>query len=210
MVYVSRGNPRSRLRRYARSALLSAGAAAVVAGIGAAPAQSATLLNCSGTTKATVTPGLTTTPQAVTFREDDHYGTCLTPQRLTHNADGVAEGRLPSLSCLTVVRPAPAFDYRVTYNTGVTSHMDFTGAQNDAAEAFTYTAAGRVTYGLFAGARAVLQVTHAPTALNCLAGGSASDTLRGVINLTLTDAVAPAKRKGAARKGSTRKARAHR
>ena len=148
--------PKSRLHVLASFAVLA------VAGlsVSASSAHAASSTTCTGSSAVSYSPGMTNTPQTISWTEGDTY-TCTSTDTSLTAASGTIGATSPGLSCSGggVVLPtefAPS-DYTISWNNSQSSTLTFTSGDNVLILGTEQvTLLGTVTSGEFTGAAATI------------------------------------------------------
>lgn len=145
--------------RKIRNAVLALSIATATIAVQAQPASATTLLTCAGNYSITYNPGLTNTPQTVSFTAQTSYTLCLPALGLTGTATAAAT--LPSIACSQLLNPPNAGTTTINWNTGESSKYTWTSTAAAVAGAIVTTTNGTITEGKFVGST-IERITISP------------------------------------------------
>lgn len=159
-------SPGGRRRRHkVWSLLVTVGLAFTACFLQASPAAAVTLLNCSGSYSTTYNPGLTYTPQQVTYNTSNTYGwpngLCLGGGAVTSGTSSLTNAQLPAASCADLLGPPVTGTTTVTWNTGETTRYEWRSTAVNVLGTLQTTTTGTVVEGKYQGG-SVQRISIAP------------------------------------------------
>ncbi|MET0406352.1 MAG: hypothetical protein ABW123_28290 [Cystobacter sp.] len=143
------------------------GLLAPLTGNARAPEAAPVLLTCTGSERATFTPGLKLYPQTVSTRIEQQLAPCVGDERITSGTAVLAF--TAEQACLSTDLPGTVPGAQtLTWNTGETSRFVYTKTYVQNAGLVVAIKTGTITEGLFAGATAVMSIPATSNVLACL------------------------------------------
>ncbi|RZU49458.1 hypothetical protein EV385_1208 [Krasilnikovia cinnamomea] len=141
-------------------------------------------VTCVGTATETFTPGLTYTPQTITYTTNLIYSPCTSSDATLTSAVSGSTSTVPNSSC-NMLPFAGSGSFVLTWNNGNTSTFTFNAVSTIVAGQVVLTRTGTITAGQFQGDTAIRVVTY-PTVnpLDCLTTGVTSQF--GAVTLSIT------------------------
>jgi hypothetical protein len=160
------------LTRRARAAtltLLTLAAVTTAVALGPAADAAASSPTCTGTSVIDYTPGLTNTPQTISYTETDTFSSCTSTDPTLTSGLAIASTSGSGAQCLTATPLEVNTPYDITWNNEQTSHinLDFTDVIVEGVIQVTGT--GTVTSGEFTGATIVIAWVYTPSLSDLLA-----------------------------------------